>query len=155
MRPILFWLGRLPVYSYAVFTGAGLFAGFLRARQELARRDLPVSLLWHTVPAVGALSLVGGRLLYVAFHRAQFSGDWRLLFTRWRPGLSFHGVMFGSVAGAWCVARRAKTPLSDLLDVLAPAAALGHAVGRIGCFFNGCCYGKRTTLPWCILRQQR
>jgi phosphatidylglycerol:prolipoprotein diacylglycerol transferase len=148
MRPVLFWLGGWPVYSYAVFTGLGLLIGFFWARKELVRRGLPTSVFWRLVPVIGVFSLVGGRLVHVAFNWSQFSADWQLLLTRWRPGLSFHGVMLGSIAATGWVASRSKVPLSSLLDALAPAAALGHVVGRLGCFLNGCCYGALTALPW-------
>ena len=43
-----------------------------------------------------------------------------------------------------------RLPLAKLVDVFAPSVALGHVFGRLGCFFNGCCYGKACALPWAV-----
>src|SRR3712207_514662 len=62
--------------------------------------------------------------------------------------MSFHGgAVAGTVAGVIYMWRR-KLPLLAMADAAAPAMALGYAIGRIGCFLNGCCYGVPTQLPW-------
>jgi phosphatidylglycerol---prolipoprotein diacylglyceryl transferase len=57
-------------------------------------------------------------------------------------GLSWFGGLFAGTLGGWYYIRKAHLPLYETLDLLAPFAALGQSIGRIGCFLNGCCYGK-------------
>jgi phosphatidylglycerol:prolipoprotein diacylglycerol transferase len=68
----------------------------------------------------------------------------------WQGGLVFQGAIPPALAVIWFRLRRRGIAFWRSLDMAAPYAALGHAIGRIGCFLNGCCYGKRTELPWGI-----
>jgi phosphatidylglycerol:prolipoprotein diacylglycerol transferase len=62
--------------------------------------------------------------------------------------MSFHGgVAMGILAGVLYM-RRHRIPVLAMADAAAPGIALGYAIGRIGCFLNGCCYGCPTSLPW-------
>lgn len=149
MRPVLFWLGPIPVYAYAVFSVAGILVGFWWARREFARSGLPLAWLGKLLPIVMLCALLGARLLHVASHWQDYN-NWQALIWRWRPGMSFHGAMFGSIIGVWIASRCFNMPLMPLLDALAPSAALGHAIGRIGCFINGCCFGKVTQVAWAV-----
>jgi phosphatidylglycerol:prolipoprotein diacylglycerol transferase len=88
-------------------------------------------------------SILGARLFYVLENQDQFRGPlWFLdAFKIWEGGLVFYGGLFGGLAaGLWWV-RREKWPLSYTFDLVAPYILLGHAIGRVGCFLNGCCYG--------------
>lgn len=149
MRPILFWLGPIPVYSYAVFSVAGVLVGFWWARREFARKGLPSAWLRQCLMPIFIGALLGARLLHVVFHWQDYR-DWHSLLWRWRPGMSFHGAMFGSIVGLWIAAQKVPLPLATLLDAFAPSAALGHAVGRLGCFLNGCCFGEVTSAAWAV-----
>ena len=62
----------------------------------------------------------------------------------------FYGGLILAVAVALFYIRRVRLPLWTTTDVFAPGIALGHVVGRFGCFFAGCCWGKPTTVPWAI-----
>ena len=62
----------------------------------------------------------------------------------------FYGGFFGAVAGAWGAARYFKLRFTDFFPVLGPAIPLMHAVGRVGCFCAGCCYGREAPPPWGI-----
>ena len=62
----------------------------------------------------------------------------------------FYGGLILAVVVALVYIRRIGLPLWTTTDVFAPGIALGHVVGRFGCLFAGCCFGKPTTLPWGI-----
>ncbi len=96
--------------------------------------------------------IIGARLLYVlTFWREQFAGKpLAELFTVWHGGLVFYGGFIGATAAAILFARIKKVPMWKMGDVVAPSIALGYAIGRIGCLFNGCCYGRECHLPWAI-----
>ena len=61
-------------------------------------------------------------------------------------GLVWFGGFIGALLCSLVFLKVKKLPVLDLLDLLVPYAALAQAIGRIGCFFNGCCYGKECSL---------
>jgi phosphatidylglycerol:prolipoprotein diacylglycerol transferase len=91
--------------------------------------------------------VVGARLLYVIFHWQEFNHDLIGIIAFWRGGLGglmfFGGLILALVVGL-LYARHEKMPILKLLDAIAPALVLGEGLTRIGCFLNGCCFGKPT-----------
>lgn len=85
--------------------------------------------------------LIGSRLAYVAFHRAEFSGLLDIL-AYWRGGLMFQGGVIGALAVTPLFLKRYKLKFWETADILAPSLALGQAFGRLGCLGAGCCYGR-------------
>ncbi|MGD9647104.1 MAG: prolipoprotein diacylglyceryl transferase family protein, partial [Pirellulales bacterium] len=68
----------------------------------------------------------------------------------WEGGLVIYGAAIGGIAAfMWFVWRRGL-PGWALADIMTPGAALGLAIGRLGCFLNGCCYGGPTDVPWAV-----
>jgi phosphatidylglycerol:prolipoprotein diacylglycerol transferase len=68
----------------------------------------------------------------------------------WDGGLSFHGSLIAAPAVVWFYAWSNKMSFGELADIIAPSVFLGYAVARLGCFFNGCCYGAVCQLPWAV-----
>jgi phosphatidylglycerol:prolipoprotein diacylglycerol transferase len=95
-------------------------------------------------------ALVGAKLLLLVTDFRTFRADPRELLTLARSGGVFYGGLILAVAVALWYIRRIGLPLWTTCDVFAPGIALGHVVGRFGCFFAGCCWGRPTTLPWGI-----
>jgi phosphatidylglycerol:prolipoprotein diacylglycerol transferase len=62
----------------------------------------------------------------------------------------YYGGLIAVVLSGWIFCKVKRAPFFDIIDVVAPCLALGHAIGRIGCLFAGCCYGKLCELPWAI-----
>ena len=65
----------------------------------------------------------------------------------WRGGFVFYGGLILATALAILYTRRRRMSFPLVADTIIPGVSLGHAIGRIGCFFAGCCYGCRTDLP--------
>lgn len=92
-------------------------------------------------------SLIGARIFYVLENHDQFQkGNWYEVFFIWQGGVVFYGGLFGAVAAAFYWFRAQKWPLAYSFDLTAPYILLGHAIGRVGCFLNGCCYGNQSSL---------
>nr|MBU9889889.1 prolipoprotein diacylglyceryl transferase [Candidatus Omnitrophota bacterium] len=72
------------------------------------------------------------------------------VFAVWEGGLIFYGGAITAVLGLWAFVREKKIPFLRALDFIVPYGVLTHAFGRIGCFLNGCCYGKTCALPWAV-----
>jgi phosphatidylglycerol:prolipoprotein diacylglycerol transferase len=93
--------------------------------------------------------VIGARLLYIAQHREAVRQFWDI-FKIWQGGIVFYGSAIGGVVGFFIYWLWRRFPLRPGLDVLAVAVAIGMGVGRLGCFFNGCCYGDLCDLPWAV-----
>jgi phosphatidylglycerol:prolipoprotein diacylglycerol transferase len=100
------------------------------------------------VTIAGIAGLMGARLYHVLETPAEFFADpWPMLFTRY--GFAWFGGFLGGFLALMTLARRFKIPLLEFLDICAPAAAVGYAIGRIGCLLSGDGdYGRPTSLPW-------
>jgi phosphatidylglycerol:prolipoprotein diacylglycerol transferase len=89
--------------------------------------------------------LLGAKVLWAIEHIGEAPLTELLLS---RGGMSWFGGLFGGVlAGIWMLRRRG-IPLMSGLAAASPALALGHGIGRIGCFLVGDDYGRPTELPW-------
>lgn len=153
MHPILLKVGPITLYTY----GAMLVLAFSLAAWLAGRilRGLPPELQRLTSGQVIDLSclallggIAGGRLFFIVLHWRFFLDEPQSLLALWQGGLVWYGGFAGGVTVAWLYARRHRVPFRWVLDLFAPVLALGHAVGRVGCFLNGCCYGKVTD-AWC------
>lgn len=92
-------------------------------------------------------ALAGARILYVFINFNDYRDNLLDIFKIWNGGLVFFGGFIGGALGAIMFLRIKKMDIWKTADVLAPGLALGHSVGRFGCLFAGCCYGKSCTLP--------
>ena len=146
MHPVLFRIGSFEVSSFGVLVAAGALVGLWLFHRELQRRRLPVEAT--DAALVGVLAgLAGAKLLWVFEHLgdAPFTS---LLFSR--AGLSWFGGFAGGVGAALWMMRRRRWPVVPLVAAATPALAVGHAIGRIGCFLVGDDYGRPSSLPWAV-----
>lgn len=94
--------------------------------------------------------VVGARLFYVIHYFDQFQGRLLSVFSIWKGGLELLGGVISAIAVIGFYCRYHKLPVRRYLDILAIGLMLALAFGRIGCFLNGCCFGKPTDLPWAV-----
>lgn len=92
--------------------------------------------------------IVGGRALYVLLQWPWFAAHPLEIFAIWHGGLVWYGGFFGGLITGYGYIRSRRLHWLGVLDQFIPFGALGHAIGRIGCFLNGCCYGKPAD-SWC------
>src|SRR5947208_1202704 len=151
MHPILFHLGSIPIYSFGLLVTVGFVAGVTLAYRLAKSSGLPAEGILDAAAWILIASIAGARLLFVLLNWSQFSGHWIEAVKTWRGGMSFHGGLVGGVLAGAIYAWRRRLPFWALADAVAPGLALGYAIGRIGCFLNGCCYGGPTTLPWGVV----
>ena len=150
MYPRLLELGPITVYTYGVLLAAAYLLGLKLAMVRAKKRGLdPVRVLDLGIYIIIS-ALVGAKLLLLVTDFRTFRNDPRELLTLMRSGGVFYGGLILAVIVALWYIRRVGLPLWTTCDVFAPGIALGHVVGRFGCLFAGCCFGKPTTLPWGI-----
>ncbi len=153
MHPILFHLGPVTIHSYGVmFVLAFFSATWLAARTA---RQWPAALV--VIPPDEMLDftcwlllggILGARIFYVAQEWTFYASAPLEIVALWHGGLIWYGGFFGSAAAGWWYGRARGLAFLRMADQFIPFLAIGHAVGRIGCFLNGCCYGKPTE-SWC------
>src|SRR5215471_10517010 len=150
MYPRLFDLGPITVYTYGVLLAAAYLLGLRLAMNRAKARGLDANRVLDLGIYIIISALVGAKLLLLVTDFRTFSANPRELLTLARSGGVFYGGLILAVVVALWYIRKIGLPLWTTCDVFAPGIALGHVVGRFGCFFAGCCYGKETHVPWAI-----
>ncbi len=133
----------LPLYG--LMTALGYFAAILYCLQNKQRfggnKDLIMDIGFYLI--LGAL--IGGKILFIILNWDTFSASG--LIEKLRYGFVFFGGLIGAGIAGVLTAKKYKVSFFKGADFFAPAVALGHSLGRVGCFLAGCCYGKPTTSP--------
>src|SRR5262245_32794307 len=141
----------IPVYGF----GAMLFITFLACTLWGSRRGKAIGLAPERIQDLAIVvfvsGIIGARVLYMIQYADQFPdksivGLVLAFFQIWKGGIIFYGSALGGAIGYglfyWYVLRRLNVSGWRLADAVAPIIALGLAIGRIGCFLNGCCWGQ-------------
>jgi phosphatidylglycerol:prolipoprotein diacylglycerol transferase len=116
----------------------GTYLAHKRAKAAGISPDKITDLIFYILVS----SLLGARLFFVLVNLEYYKSHLLDAFKVWEGGLVFYGgLICGFGAAAWFL-KKHKIPLWKTLDILSPSLALGIALGRVGCFLNGCCYGK-------------
>jgi phosphatidylglycerol:prolipoprotein diacylglycerol transferase len=161
MHPVLFeWripalpfvgaVGPITIYTYGVLLAAAYLGGLQLAMVRGRKRGLDQTRVLDLGIYIIISALIGAKLLLLITDFKTFTANPRELLTLARSGGVFYGGLILAVTVALIYIRKVGLPFWTTTDVFAPGIALGHVVGRFGCLFAGCCYGKPTTLPWGI-----
>jgi phosphatidylglycerol:prolipoprotein diacylglycerol transferase len=150
MHPILFELGGFPVYTYGLLLAAAYLLGLQFALIRAKSRGLIPNQVMDLGIWIIVSALVGAKLMLVVVERERFQWNFAELINLFRSAGVFYGGLIAAVAVALWYLWRHKMPVWTVTDVFAPAIALGHVVGRIGCLLAGCCFGRQTDVPWAI-----
>ncbi len=155
MYPTLLSIGIFRFHTYTVMMSVGFVLAALLAVRENYKLERPYPFTTMCALCAFVVALVGSR----AWHIVQYTEEsWRglhkaLLF--WDGGLVFYGGLLGGLVGAIGYLKWFRIPLLPAGDIIMPFIPLGHAIARLGCFFNGCCWGAPTGLPWGICYPKR
>ena len=142
MHSILFQLGPFTLHTYGLMMALGFWAGILvwNYLSKNTTRDsnfISSMLFWILIPAI-----IGARAAYVVEHWTDYQDLLISILRIDQGGLMFYGGVLGAALGLLAFSRVKKESYLELVDLVIVALPLGHAFGRIGCFLNGCCYGK-------------
>ena len=142
MHPILFSIGPITIYSYGLMLALAVLVCTYLLSRDAVSYNIPSETAYDLVFWCMLWGILGARVFYVFIEWTYYSDNlWEILMLQ-KGGLAWQGGFAGgSLAGVW-FCRSRKLSLRPLLDLSAPYIALGQSIGRIGCFFNGCCYGK-------------
>lgn len=152
MRQVLFEIPgvHVPIFGYGLmlfvaFVAAMNFAALYARRNRLDPESILDLSLW-----VFLGGLIGARLFYVLQYWGVRIHHWTEIFKIWEGGIVLYGSILGGTAAFLLYWAWRRFPLRPTMDAIAPAVALGIAIGRLGCFLNGCCYGDLCEWPWAV-----
>jgi len=148
MYPVLFELGSVKIHAYGALIAFGAFMGYLYMSIH-AKKELGVDsdVIQRLAQIIIVMAFLGGKLFFFFEKPAYYFGEPANMLKNFRSGFVFYGsLIFVMPAVIWYF-RKMKLPTLPLLDIVAFTAIIIHAIGRLGCFMAGCCYGKETDGP--------
>mgnify|MGYP001199975259 CR=1 FL=1 len=151
MHPEVLQLGPLHLRSYGLMMAIAFVVGTFLSLREARRLSLDEDKVVNVILITLIASVFGARMLYVLEHLAEFRREWTSVLALWQGGLTLYGGIAAGTFAGLLASRRMGLPVWITADALTPALALGTMFGRVGCFLNGCCYGRPTNLPWGVV----
>ncbi|PHR73190.1 MAG: prolipoprotein diacylglyceryl transferase [Lutibacter sp.] len=146
MHPELFHIGNITIYTYAFCIVVGTLVASIytkwRAKKELGIINLSNNFFYLIFIA----GFVGGKLFFYLEKPIYYFKNPTLMLDNFSGGFVFYGSFVTIILMLIWYLKKYKIPVLPMLDVLAITTTIVHVIGRMGCFFAGCCYGKPTTL---------
>ncbi len=151
MKPVLFELGPITVHAYGFFLALAFIVGMLVSFWYLRRQFVDAYVVFELVLAAAVGGIIGARIFYIVGHWSEFSSKWWEIFEFWDvQGLVFYGGFIVGVLAAVGVVKLRGLSIGMVLDSGGLAVPAALAVARVGCYLNGCCFGKSSGLPWAV-----
>jgi phosphatidylglycerol---prolipoprotein diacylglyceryl transferase len=148
--PQLFHIGRFFLPTYGVLVSLGVLVGLWVSVRNSQKQGIDPDDAWNFGILVVLAGILGAKILYVINDWSAYAAHPREIFslnTLQAGGVFSGGLVAAFIAAVWYIRKRRMPPLATC-DAFAPGLAIGHAIGRVGCFAAGCCYGKPTTHFW-------
>ncbi|MFH1790654.1 MAG: prolipoprotein diacylglyceryl transferase family protein, partial [Candidatus Omnitrophota bacterium] len=141
MHPIICSFGPVYIYSYGVMVAVAFGVAYFLIWRNAGRFGVDRVRACDLLVYVMISGIAGARLFHVMVNAGFYLKHPFEIFMLTRGGLAFYGGLAAACAFTLFYVRRFSLPLWTVADLFAPYIALGQAIGRIGCYFNGCCYG--------------
>ena len=146
INPIAFRLGPLAISWYGIMIVLALVTLVLLSAHQSRRVGITRDHIYNLALYAILAGIVGARLVHVVDYWSYYSANPREIFGF--SGFAVYGAILGAALATGFYAWRKKLSFWALGDTVAPAAVLAQGIGRLGCTFNGCCYGRVTDVPW-------
>lgn len=151
MFPALFSIGPFTLHTYGVFVAAGFLTGLVVAVKLGKSEGISPQQTMDMGFFMIAAGILGSRLLYILMNLSYYLDRPLDMVKMWEGGLVFSGGIVCVILVVLWYTRRHRLSFWKIADIWAPAMAIGQAIGRIGCFMAGCCYGKPTGSDWGVV----
>ncbi|AGH96334.1 prolipoprotein diacylglyceryl transferase [Pseudobdellovibrio exovorus] len=144
-------LGSLQIPTFFLVISVSLSLMLFLLSREVDRQQKSRKLAFDLALTLMIAGFVGGRLLHVFYEEwTYYSANPLQVLYFWNGGFVFLGGLLLCLIAGYIFTRIHKVNFLEWADFFTPLFSLGHALGRIGCFLSGCCYGSYCTLPWAI-----
>ncbi len=145
---MLFTIGPLKITCFGVMAACGFLSASILLFVNRKSRDISADAINDLTLYSIVAGILGARIFYVIQFWPEYRNNYFQIFRIDQGGLVFYGGFFAALATLYIYCKKKNISFLGVIDLVAPCLAIGHAFGRIGCFLNGCCYGRPTTLPW-------
>lgn len=150
MRPVLVQIGPLSIPSYGVMLVTSFIIAIWFVKRVAKSAKISAIVIENLAFYIMLGVIIGGRVLYVIFHWSFYAHDILGVIRIWEGGHMFFGGFIGAFIAGALYTKKERLSILKLCDIIAPAIALGEFFTRIGCFLNGCCFGRPSSLPWAV-----
>lgn len=150
MFPDLFSIGPFTVHTYGAFMALSFIVAILVTVRLAPLYDITRSQVLDMGFIAVLWGIIGSRIAYVIMNFSYYRTYPLDIFKIWQGGVVFSGSLIAALIALYWYSRKHKISMLIIGDLCSPAAAIGQAVGRVGCLMAGCCYGKPTDLFWGI-----
>lgn len=150
MKPILLSLGPLSIHSYGLMLAIAFLVGIGIVVRRMRRYGVETAPVVDLAIVVLISAVVGARLMFVLFHLPDYLAHPLEVFVIWKGGLQLYGGVIPAIIAGAIFLRVRRLPPGEMADSVTLAFFVGLFFTRIGCFLNGCCFGRPTDLPWGI-----
>ncbi|MFH1613360.1 MAG: prolipoprotein diacylglyceryl transferase [bacterium] len=144
MYPILFRLGSFSIYSYGLMVAIGCLLGTFLAAKMAEKENIKKDLIFDFSFYALLSGIIGARIFYIIENFEYYLKNPLDIIKIYQGGLAFYGGLISAIFVTFLFFKKKKLPFLKTSDILIPFLVIGHSIGRIGCFLNGCCYGKET-----------
>jgi phosphatidylglycerol---prolipoprotein diacylglyceryl transferase len=150
MFPRLFHIGNFNMPTYGLLVSVGVLLGLWISVRNSQKQGIDPDNAWNLGIIVVMCGIIGAKVLYIIVDWSEYAAHPGEIFSlnTLQAGGVFSGGLIGAFAAAAWYIRRHRMPALATCDAFAPGLALGHAIGRVGCFAAGCCFGKPTDHFW-------
>ncbi len=145
MHPLLFEIGPIHIRTYGVLLSLAFLIGVWLAAKRGRDRGVAPSFIYDLAIVIILSAIAGSRIYYVVVHYDSFAVDPLSALRIWEGGLSMYGGFIAALLASYLYSSSKGLSFRKVADIVAPTLAIGVAITRVGCFFNGCCFGKATT----------
>ncbi len=142
MHRYLLQIGPINIYSYGAIMALAFIVGTYLAAKRAQREGIESTKIIDLSIYILLSSILGARILFVALNWNYYKEHLLDILKVWEGGLVFYGGLISAFFTVIWVLKKNKLPVFKVVDILAAPLALGISIGRMGCFLNGCCYGK-------------
>lgn len=151
MCPILLKTSFFTIHTYGFLMAVAFLVSLKLVLYRAKRQGVGETIIYDLTLVIFISGIVGSRILEVFINFSFYRAYPLEIFKIWRGGLGFYGGLITAIFVTGIFILKKRLDLWQIADLYTPAIPLGHAIGRIGCFSAGCCYGKVTSLPWGIV----
>lgn len=150
MLPVLFHIGSFYVPTYGVLVAIAFLVGLSITTRLAKRNGLPPDKITNLAVYCAIAGIIGAKLFMFLFDIGDYIRDPGQIFTMatLQAAGVFHGGFIVALLFAYFYLRQSKLPILKTMDIFAPGIVIGQAIGRLGCFAAGCCWGTVCYLPW-------
>lgn len=150
MHPIVVRLGPVTIHTYGLLVATGVLVALWLLRRRAAQAGVDPDRAWNLGVYMTLAALAGAKAWLIVQFWSYYAAHPREIFTlsTLQSAGVFYGGLITAVVVVFLYARHARLKFLPLADVYAAPLALGHAIGRLGCFAAGCCWGRETRASW-------